>query len=195
MKKLLALDASTTEVGYSIFNKETGELIELNHWTVPKGTLLEKMVEFENWLTKTMLIKYPEIDKVVIEESFTAMFGGKSSAKTTALLNQANFGYQLICHKLGLEPETITVNESRKYAFPTAVMKRGAAANGMKQKEQMFMYVLAELGEEYFPTKTISRGKRKGEVVFEDFSYDMSDSYVVGKGWIDKFVKKIKRVR
>jgi hypothetical protein len=195
MNKTLNLDASTKVIGYSIFNKETCELIELSHWAVPKGTLLEKMVAFEKWLTGEMLIKHPEIDKVIIEESFVAMFGGKSSAKVTATLNQANFGYQLISYQLGLNPETITVTESRKYAFPTAVMKRGEAANGMKQKDQMFLYVLAELGEGHFPTKIISRGKRKGQEVFEDFCGDMSDSYIVGLGWMNKFIKKIKRVR
>jgi len=196
MKKVFCIDASTKEVGYSIWNKETFEMIELNHWTVPdRDDLLDKMLEFEKWLLTDILVRYPEVDEMVIEESFSAMFGGKSSAKTTTILNQANFGYRLICHKLGLKTNTITVTESRKYAFPTAVMKKGAAANGMKQKEQMFVYVLAELGESYFPTKVLSRGPRKGETVFEDYTQDISDGYVIGKGFVNKFYKKIKRVR
>ncbi len=194
MKKLLALDISTSEAGYSIWNKETYEMVELWHWTIPSNlSLLDKVLAFETWLKNEMLIKHPEIDEVVVEESFTAMFGGQSSSKITTMLNQANFGYRLLAHKLGLKTDTITVTESRKYAFPTAVIKRGVEAKGMKQKEQMFVYVLAELGESYFPTKVISKGKRKGEVVYEDFCLDVSDSYIVGAGYINKFYKKIKR--
>jgi hypothetical protein len=64
---------------------------------------------------------------------------------------------------------------------------------GIKQKEQMFMYVLAELGENYFPTRIVSKGKNKGETVYEPWSYDMSDSYITGAGYINKVLKKIKR--
>jgi len=193
MKKLLSLDASTKTVGFCIWSKETCELIEISHWSVPqKDTLLEKVLEFEKWLKEDILVRHSEIDEVVIEEAFVAMFGGNSSSKTTTTLSQANFGYQLICYKLGLKIDTMTVTDSRKYAFPTAIMKKNT---GVKQKEQMFAYVLAELGESYFPTRVVTRGKDKGKTVYEDFVLDCSDAYITGKGYINKTIKKTKRVR
>lgn len=51
----------------------------------------------------------------------------------------------------------------------------------MSEKEQIFVHVCQEIGETYFPTKVMTRGKNKGEVRFEDWCTDMSDAYVICK--------------
>jgi len=53
---LLALDASTKEIGYSIWNKETKELIELDHYTHEKHvSIIEKADNFESDFLKPLL--------------------------------------------------------------------------------------------------------------------------------------------
>ena len=60
-KYLLAIDGSSTEVGFSIFNKKTKELIEVGHLSHDKDqSLIEKAEEF-NKLLEQLLKKYPQI--------------------------------------------------------------------------------------------------------------------------------------
>ena len=64
---LLALDASSTVIGISIWDIPTKELISLEHFIFKEGSLLEKAVQYEN-LLRDLMNKYT-IDKMVIEES------------------------------------------------------------------------------------------------------------------------------
>ena len=189
---LLALDASTKEIGYSIWNKETKELIELDHYTHEKHvSIIEKADNFESDFLKPLLNKYPNINEMVIEESFTK-FGQFSDDKTIAILNQINALYQYVCYKADLNISTITVSDSRKYAFPGHKFVHKKNAGGMNQKEQAFVLVLARLGEERFPSKILSRGKNKGTKKFEDYAYDMSDGFVIGAAFIsEEYQKKV----
>jgi hypothetical protein len=185
-RTLLALDASTKEIGYTIWNVDTKELVSMNHFTHNTNhTLLEKAQAFE-LLVKMLVDLHPTLSEMVIEESFQAMYGGASSAHTTAVLNQVNALYQYICYKSGLKVTTLSVSECRRLAFPGIKIKSLATLMKAKEKDVVFGLVRKELGEERFPTKTISKGKNKGKVVFEDYAADMADAYVVGKAYLAK---------
>jgi hypothetical protein len=185
MAYLLSLDGSTSVVGYSIWNKDTGELKEMNYLKLEKGNLLEKADEFELLLLK-LKDKYSNLQEMVIEEAMMAMFGGMSSSHTTTILNQMNILYQYVCRKNGLETSTMTVQACRKNAFPTVKLRAKKLAGGLNHKEQMFLVVTKTLGEDKFPTKVLQSGKNKGNTVFLDEAKDMADSYVVGLGFLNK---------
>ena len=183
MSLLLALDGSTTICGYTIWDKDTKKHILINALVFDEtNTLIEKAEEFEAFL-KDLLINFPEIDEMVIEESFTKF--SYSDDKVIAMLNQINILYRFISYRLGLKTNTITVQDARKGAFPTAKFLSKKMAGGMGHKEQAFVLVLAELGEDIFPKRMLQKGPRKGEHIFEDHAYDMADSYIVGKGFIN----------
>lgn len=181
---LLSLDASTKEIGVAVFEKKTKNLLLLDHFTHdPSKSILEKADDFDIYL-RGVVATY-NIDEVVIEQAFTAMYGGSSSAHTTAILNQMNALYQYVAYRQSLKVHTIGVARCRKSAFPSIKLKAKKLAGGKNHKQQMFEVVIKELGESLFPTKTITKGKRKDQVVFEDFALDMSDAYVVGRGFLN----------
>ena len=186
---LLAIDGSTTVAGYSVWNKETKELIELGHYKHEDiDSLLIKADNFSLWLN-SKLTQFPEIGEMVIEESFSKF--STSNDKVIALLNQINILYQYVCYKAGLKVNTITVQQSRKRAFPNSKFVSRKHGGGMGQKEQAFVLVLAELGEERFDKKTLKSGKNKGTEVFEDYCLDMSDAYIIGKGFLNDSIRVI----
>ena len=193
MSYLLSLDASSTTVGYSIWNKDTRELVEMNFYNMKSPIILEKADEFERLIIQ-LKEKYPQLDEMIIEDAMMAMFGGMSSAHTTTLLNQVNILYRDICKLKGLKVNTITVIESRKKAFPMVKLRPKKIAGGMSHKEQIFEVVVKVLGAEMFPTKEMKSGKRKGETVFVDEAKDMADSYVVGLGFLNKTQNETKKL-
>lgn len=185
-KYLLALDASSKEIGYSIFCKNTKTLIEINHFTQDVDhSLIEKAEAFEG-LLKKLIEKYPQIDEMIIEESMMAVFGGASSAHTTTVLNQINILYRYVAYKKGLKVSTITVAESRKFMFPGVKLRTVAKLKGLKEKELCFLLLVEKIGDKLFPTKVMTRGKNKGETVFEDYAGDMADSYICGYAYLLK---------
>jgi hypothetical protein len=114
------------------------------------------------------------------------MYGTTSDAHTIALLNQVNALYRYICHQKGLQVNTLSVSESRSFCFPTYSFQTRKKSGGKSHKEQAFELVRKEIGDDYFPTKIMSRGKNKGEVRFIDTCYDMSDSYILTKAYMNK---------
>lgn len=188
---LLALDCSSVELGYSIWNIETKELISLGHYTFQEGKLLEKGTQYENFL-RDLMNKF-HITEMVIEECYEAMFGGMSSSHTIAVLNQHNAMIQWITYSLGIEVNNITVAKSRKSAFPNVVLRPKKFSGGLSHKEIIFNAVLEKIGPEHFPTKLVTRGKNKGEVVFESWCLDISDSYVIGLGYLNLCEKELKK--
>lgn len=182
---LLGLDASSSEIGICLWDKDKNCLVDVTHITLKESDILKKGDEFKNFLI-ALIKKHPTINEIAIEQAYVAVYGASSSsAYTTALLNQVNAIYRYICYQQGLTVSTITVSDSRKFAYPKVKLQSKTKA-GISQKEQIFTHVMEEFGDKLFPTKVISKGKRKGLTVFEDFCLDMSDSIVVAKGHYNK---------
>ncbi len=180
---LLSLDASSSTIGYCLYDIDTKSIIKLSSLDLSNiNGLMEKALFFESWL-KTILKEYPQIDKMVIEEAFMVFSAGKSSASTVSTLISINALYRYICFKAGLKINTISVSNARSFAYPTYSFKQKAKAGGLNHKEQAFLLVLAELGDSYFPKKIMKSGKDKGKERYEDYCKDRSDAYILAKAF------------
>ncbi len=176
---IIGLDASSSEIGICIWSLDNSKILQLTHKTLgEKESVVLKGDKFKQLMTD--LHQEYDIVQVGIEEAFVAMYGMSSSAHTTALLNQVNAIYQYIIHSMGIKVSVITPHMARKLSFPNVKLMSKSKC-GMSEKEQIFVHVCQEIGETYFPTKVMTRGKNKGEVRFEDWCTDMSDAYVICK--------------
>lgn len=179
---LLALDASSKVIGFSIFDLNTKQLLKIDKFLHDdKKTLIERVLEYEKLLLK--LKEEYNITEMVIEEAFKAFTGGGSSATTVQVLTAINFGYQLITTKNNVKVTTLTVNEARKNCFPGVKIRTLAKMRKQKEKDFCFDLTLPTL-KSYYTTKTISKGKNKGNVVYEEWCKDMADSWIVGTGYL-----------
>ena len=124
---------------------------------------------------------------MVLEEAFVDMYGTTSNAQTVATLLQVNAMYQLMGHFKGLKVNLITVRDSRKFTFPGIQLKKLSTLAKMKEKEYCFHLAIEKhLSTIKLPQKTLSRGPRKGQLVYEDYAYDMVDSFIVGMGFLNQ---------
>lgn len=184
---LLALDASSSVIGMSIFNLKSKELIKIDYLIHDKSTsLIERCLAYEKLLIKLRL-EY-NITEIAIEQSFSGFFGGGSSAATIETLTCVNFGYRLLTHKLGIKVNTITVSDSRKNTFPNIKIRTLAKLKGVKEKEYCFNLAIDKYGDlvkPYLSTKMISKGKRKGVEVYNDWCFDCIDAFIVGTGYLN----------
>jgi len=185
---IIGLDASTTEIGYCVWDKEKDQLVELDHLTLPEVySLLEKVEYFKSWLL-TKKAQHPQLNEMVIEEAFQKMNSG-SRIEVLLMLAAMNFAYQYVCHEASFKVSTILVQRARFNAFEDFKPVHKAKAGGLDQKHQMFDHVFDLLGKKYFPTKILKSGPRKGQEVPENFCMDISDAYVVCLGFLN-FRKK-----
>lgn len=183
---LLSLDASSNVIGYSIFHIQSKTLMEAGYFIHDKKkNLLERVLDYEKLLGE-LLLKY-NITEFVIEEAFAAFFGGGSSASTLGVLTAANFGYQLITFKKGIKVHTITVHQARKNTFPGIKIKTLAKLKKQKEKEYCFDLALTLNPDlkQYLKTKTITKGKNKGNVAYCDGCADLVDSWITGIGFLN----------
>lgn len=185
--KLISCDASSSEIGYTIFDIATKSIIEMDHLTLDKDKpLLERALQFAA-LLEILKTKYPDLKEFCIEEAFTAMFGTTSNAATTATLLQINAMFRVVAHYAGLKINSITVAESRKNTFPGLKLRTLASQAKLKEKELCFNLATENfLKGQNLPTKVISKGPRKGQTVYQDFVGDMVDSYIVGLGHLNR---------
>ena len=121
--KVLGLDVSTKTIGWSLFDIETGNLLELTHISpVPKPKVENKIEELllKGQIFREKLLSYKElgIQYVVIEEPLL----NSNNVYTVSTLMRFN---TLICKEvydvLGVVPEFISTYNSRKFAFPHLV--------------------------------------------------------------------------
>ena len=121
--KVLGLDVSTKTIGWSLFDIETGNLLELNHISpIPKPKVENKIEELllKGQIFREKLLSYKElgIQYVVIEEPLL----NSNNVYTVSTLMRFN---TLICKEvydvLGVVPEFISTYNSRKFAFPHLV--------------------------------------------------------------------------
>ena len=121
--KVLGLDVSTKTIGWSLFDIESGNLLELTHISpVPKPKVENKIEELllKGQIFREKLLPYKGmgIQYVVIEEPLL----NSNNVYTVSTLMRFN---TLICKEvydvLGVVPEFISTYNSRKFAFPHLV--------------------------------------------------------------------------
>ncbi len=165
---ILALDISTSCIGYSLFNEDGDELMELNYVKFrSKISLFEKRLEFKKQIK---FLENSNIQHIVIEEPLKKFKGKFSSADTIALLNFFNGMISGTVHEMfGVEPIHYNVNTARKIAFPDFKPLKDSASN----KHAIFTLV-----REKEPHIVWKYGPKSSKLV--DENYDMCDSYVIG---------------
>lgn len=164
---ILALDISTSCIGYSIFDEE-GKLIELN--CVKFRDKLSKFEKLEEFKKLTEYFKKFEITFIAIEEPLKKFMGKFSSADTIALLNFFNgmiSSYLFL--ELGIEPVYFNVNNARKLAFPG--LKTEKEGNSIK-------HAVWEKVMQLEPLVNWRYGPKSRKLL--DENYDMADSYTIG---------------
>ncbi len=165
---ILALDISTSCIGYALFD-ETGEkLLELNYIKFrSKLSIFEKLKEFKK---KTAFLGENDIQHIVIEEPLKKFAGKFSSASTIAILNFFNGMISATVYDMfGVEPIHYNVNTARKTAFPQYKAKKKSNEN----KHQIWTLV-----RDKEPHIVWKYGPRSAKLVGEN--YDMADAYTIG---------------
>jgi len=165
---ILALDVSTSCIGYALFDESGDKLMELNYIKFGKGlSLFEKLDEFNR---KIEFLKGSDIQHIVVEEALKKFAGKYSSAGTIALLNAFNGMISgSVYQTFGIEPIYYNVNTARKTAFPTYKAKKQSSEN----KHQIWTLV-----RDREPHIVWKYGPRSAKLVVEN--YDMCDSYTIG---------------
>jgi len=118
--KVLGLDVSTKTIGWSLFDIQTKELLELTHVSpVPKPKVENKIEELilKGHIFKEKIKEYVGmgITHVVIEEP---LLNSNNIYTVQTLLRYNSFVTKNIYDVLGIVPEFISTYNSRKFAFP-----------------------------------------------------------------------------
>lgn len=123
--KVLGLDVSTRTIGWSIFDVQTQELLELTHFSpVIKPKVEDKIQELlmKVSLFEEKLINYKNlgITKVIIEEP---LLNSNNIWTVGTLLRYNSMITKSIYDILGIVPNFISTYNSRKFAWPELVQQ------------------------------------------------------------------------
>jgi hypothetical protein len=167
---IIGLDVSTRITGYTVLNLN-GEIIEMNHIDFSKiDNIWWEKVDFLKDKVKQIKSKYPNINKIFIEESLQTFKSGFSSAQTLSTLAKFNIITAfLFREEFNISPEYISASSARKTCGIKIEKKSEKAA-----KEQVIQYLLeTTFKNNNFPFK------KTGAI--KDFIKDQLDSYVIAK--------------
>lgn len=175
---ILGLDISTANVGWALIESDGLErhtLIKANSIPVSKK---DGLYEKARYVRDTLLSECAgfKIEAAVIEESLVSFGRRRSSAATIAVLNRFN----------GIVSFIVRDSLDIPIAFVNSLVARKRVGlkidkdSGIDTKEQIFAWVKSHptMINYKWPSKTISSGKRKGQVVNEVWCYDISDAFV-----------------
>jgi len=184
--KVLGLDVSTKTIGWSLFDIETVNLLELTHISpVPKSKVENKIEELllKGQIFREKLIDYKGmgIQYVVIEEPLL----NSNNVYTVSTLMRFN---TLICKEvydvLGVVPEFISTYNSRKFAFPHLVQpndKGKYVLFGGMPKDIDKKVVIWELVAKKEPQ--IVWGYTKNNTLKKE-NFDQTDAYAAALGFM-----------
>lgn len=179
---LLALDISTSCIGYSIFNKESDRLVELNFIKFGhENDLFEKLDTFKRKMEHILQMK---ITRIAIEEPLQKFQGKFSSAHTISILNFFNgMISSFLYNHFKVKPLYYNVRNARSIVFPDLkIVKDGTT------KHQIW-----ECVRDLEPQVNWIYGVKSRKLV--DENYDICDSYVVGKAHISIFNRQIEMLK
>ena len=123
--KVLGLDISTKTIGWSLFDIQTQELLELTHFSPiikpkPEDKIEELILKVKGF--EEMLNNYKNlgITKVIIEEP---LLNSNNIWTVGTLLRYNSMITKSIYDILGVVPNFISTYNSRKYAWPDLIQK------------------------------------------------------------------------
>lgn len=184
--KVLGLDISTKTIGWSLFDIQSKELLELTHFSPiikPKvddkiQELLLKVVAFEE---KLQNYKNLGITKVVIEEP---LLNSNNVWTVGTLLRYNSMITKSIYDVLGIVPNYISTYNSRKYAWPDLIQKND------KDKFVLFGGLPKDVDKKEIIWKKVS--DKEPQITWQltrnntlkKECYDMADSYTCVLGYM-----------
>ena len=167
---LISLDISTSVVGITSFDEQTGALIELDYIKFKSGkTIFEKLEDFKE---KIKHYEGADVKYIAIEEPLKKFMGKFSNASTISLLNFFNgmiSSYMYLT--FNIEPWYMHVNTVRKTAFPEVKL------NAKNIKHEIWGQV-----KNCEPQINWKYSKRTMKLMQEN--YDMTDAYTVGRAYL-----------
>lgn len=184
--KVLGLDISTKTIGWSLFDIQSKELLELTHFSPiikPKTEdkiqeLLLKVVSFEEKLQNYRKLG---ITKVVIEEP---LLNSNNIWTVGTLLRYNSMITKSIYDVLGIVPNYISTYNSRKYAWPDLIQKND------KDKFVLFGGLPKDADKKEIIWKKVS--DKEPQITWQltrnntlkKECYDMADSYTCVLGYM-----------
>jgi hypothetical protein len=184
--KVLGLDVSTKTIGWSLFDIQNRELLELTHISpVPKPKVENKIEELilKGHIFRKKLEDYVGmgITHVVIEEPLL----NSNNVYTVGTLMRFN---TLVCKEvydvLGIIPEFISTYNSRKFAFPHLVQQNDKGKHvlfGGMPKDVDKKVVIWELVAKKEPQITWQYTKNN---TLKKENFDMTDAYACALGFM-----------
>lgn len=173
LMNILALDISTTHIGYTVFNRET-EVVE------DIGCIdLSKLEDFNSKVDAAVKacqqVCLDKNVKVLVVEEFAKQFtGGMSSADVIIKLAVFNGIITYMLYKLNnLESKRLNVRHARSLLG----IKIPKGTTGNKKKELILKVVQNSCTDDRL-RKTTKTGKPHVS------TFDMADSWVIGKAWL-----------
>ena len=185
--KVLGLDVSTRTIGWSLFDIQTKELLELTHISpVPKPKVENKIEELilKGHIFRKKLEDYVGmgISYVVIEEP---LLNSNNIYTVGTLLRYNTMICKIVYDILGIVPTFISTYNARKFAFPDLVGPNDKGRNvlfGGYPKDIDKKHVVWEHVNAVCPEVTWLYGKT-GSLRKEN--YDMSDAATAVIGYIN----------
>ena len=185
MSVVLGLDISTSCTGWCVlYQNDTQNVSKVELGFIPLSKLSGAFSKAQMVLKELQQLKDKHnIDKIYIEENLQSFRTGLSSAKTLAALARFNGIVSYLSEQVfGIPPEFFNVNSARKSVGISLIRKRHG---GKPTKEQVFDWVDNDLSETGFvqqwPMKKMKSGPRKGLVILDTRTYDMTDAYVIAR--------------
>ena len=184
--KVLGLDVSTKTIGWSLFDIQTKELLELTHFSPvikPKvdDKIQELLMKVDAFEEKLNGYKNLGITKVVIEEP---LLNSNNIWTVGTLLRYNSMITKSIYDILGIVPNYISTYDSRKYAWPDLVQQND------KGKNVLFGGLPKDIDKKELIWKKVSDKEpqitwhyTKNNTLKKE-CYDMADSYTCVLGYM-----------
>lgn len=184
--KVLGLDISTKTIGWSLFDIQTQELLELTHFSPvikpkPEDKIEELILKVVGFEEKLRGYQNLGIAKVVIEEP---LLNSNNVWTVGTLLRYNSMITKSIYDILGIVPNFISTYNSRKYAWPDLIQKND------KDKYVLFGGLPKDVDKKELIWKRVSNKEpqitwhyTKNNTLKKE-CFDMADSYTCVLGYM-----------
>ena len=184
--KALGLDISTKTIGWSLFDIQTQELLELTHFSPvikpkPEDKIEELLMKVDGFEEKLKEYKNLGITKVVIEEP---LLNSNNVWTVGILLRYNSMITKSIYDILGIVPNYISTYNSRKFAWPDLVQQND------KGKHVLFGGLPKDIDKKELIWKQVSDKEPQITWLYTKNNtlkkecFDMSDSYTCVLGYM-----------
>lgn len=175
---VLGLDISTSNVGWAIVASGDCQRHRLIGASSIKVSEKKGLYDKARYVRESLQAACSgiKIDAIAVEESLMSFGKRRSSANTLAVLNRFNGIVSFIARDTFDAPVAFVNSVAARKKVGIKIEKDSS----VDTKEQIFSWARSHPMLENFewPTKIISRGKRKGQTDYEPWCYDISDAFV-----------------